>query len=277
MPYLNEDKNKLASAEKVGAAFAKAAGADSIKALRELPADKIVEVFNNNAEGRKFRTQPCVDGWVLPDEIRNIFAQRKHNDVPVIVGSNANEMTTLTVPDTVPKTMEEYRKRMTMRFGEMIKDLDAAYPVNSDADIAPAYLGALRDGLFTLNMRTWARMTANGKSKAYLYCFSHVPPNPRSKYLGAYHASEIPYVFGNLNRQNPMLTETDQKLAETMMSYWVNFAKTGDPNGPGLPKWVAYDRESEPYMDFGDTVQIRNHLLKAQVDFIEQFQKRSLP
>lgn len=277
MPYLKEDKNKFASAEKVGAAFAKAAGADSIKALRELPAEKIVEVFTNDAEGKKFRTQPCVDGWVLPDEVRNIFAQRKHNDVPVIVGSNANEMTTLTVPDTVPKTMEEYRKRMTMRFGEMARDLDAVYPVSSDADVASAYLGALRDGLFTLNMRTWARMTANGKSKAYLYCFSHVPPNPRSKYLGAYHASEIAYVFGNLNWQNQMLTETDKTLSDMMMRYWVNFAKSGDPNGSGLAKWVAYDRESEPYMDFGDQVQIRNHLLKAQVDFIEQFQKRSLP
>jgi para-nitrobenzyl esterase len=126
-------------------------------------------------------------------------------------------------------------------------------------------------------MRSWARMTANGKAKAYLYCFSHVPPNPRSKYLGAYHASEIAYVFGNLNSQNPLLTETDRKLAEVMMSYWVNFAKSGDPNGPGLPKWVVYDQTSEPYMDFGDQVQMRNHLLKAQVDFIEQFQKRSLP
>jgi para-nitrobenzyl esterase len=277
MPYLKEDRNKLASAEKVGAAFAKAAGADSIKALRELPAEKIVEIFTNDSEGKKFRTQPCVDGWVLPDEIRNIFAKGKHNDVPVIVGSNANEMTTLTTPDSVPKTMEDYRKRVSMQYGEMIKEFDAAYPVNSDADIASAYLGALRDGLFTLNMRSWARMTANGKAKAYLYCFSHVPPNPRSKYLGAYHASEIAYVFGNLNSQNPLLTETDRKLAEVMMSYWVNFAKSGDPNGPGLPKWVVYDQTSEPYMDFGDQVQMRNHLLKAQVDFIEQFQKRSLP
>lgn len=276
MSYLQEDRNKLASAEKAGVAFAKAAGADSIKTLRELPVEKIVDVFNNDAEGKKFRTQPCVDGWVLPDEIRNIFARKMHNDVPVIVGSNANEMTTLTTPDSVPKTMEEYRKRVSMQYGEMISEFDAVYPVKTSADIAPAYLGALRDGLFTLNMRTWARMTANGRSKAYLYSFSHVPPNPRSKYLGAYHASEIPYVFNNLNRQNPLLTEADQKLAHTMVSYWVNFARTGDPNGAGLPKWASYNRESEPYMDFGDSVQVRNHLLKEQVDFIEQFQKRTL-
>src|SRR6266404_3557411 len=131
MPYLKEDRNKIASAEKVGVAFAKAAGADSIKALRELPAEKIVDVFNNDAEGKKFRTQPCVDGWVLPDEIRNIFARNTHNDVPVIVGSNANEMTPLTTPDSVPKTMEDYRKRVSMQYGEMIKEFDAVYPVKT--------------------------------------------------------------------------------------------------------------------------------------------------
>lgn len=274
MTHLNEDRDKLPSAEKVGAAFAKAAGADSIKALRQVPAEKIVDVFNNDPEGKKFRSQPNVDGWALPDEIRNIFAQKKHNDVPVIVGSNANEMTTLTAPDLVPKTMAEYRTRIQSQYGEATTEFDVVYPAKNEADIASAYLGNLRDVAFTLQMRTWARMTVNGRSKAYLYFFSHVPPNPRSKYLGAYHAGEIAYVFNNLNKTNPLLADVDQKLSDMMSSYWVNFATTGNPNGAGLPKWTPYDRESEPYLDFGDSVQIRNHLLKEQLDFIEQSQKR---
>ena len=277
MTFLKEDRDKLPSAEKIGAAFAKAAGADSIKALRAISAEKIIEVFNNDPEGRKFRSQPNVDGWALPDEIRNLFAKGKQNDVPVIVGSNANEMTSLTVPATVPKTMEDYRKRVESQYGAMIKEFDAAYPVKSEADITAAYLGSMRDSLFTLPMRTWARMTATGRSKAYLYFFSHVPPNPNSKYLGAYHAGEIAYVFNNLNRQNPAMQEADYKLAETMMSYWVNFATTGDPNGKGLPKWMPYNREVEPYLEFNDTVQLRNHLLKPQLDFMEQFQNRNRP
>ena len=274
MAYLKEDRARLSAAEKVGAAFAKAAGADSLKALRALSADKIIDVFNNDTEGKKFRSSPNVDGWVLPDEIRNIFAKGKQNDVPVIVGSNANEMTTLTVPATVPKTIEDYRKRIEPLYGEATRDFDALYPVKSDADVPAAYLGSLRDVTFTLPMRTWARMTATGHSKAYLYSFSHVAPNPNSKYLGAYHASEIAYVFNNLNPQNAMLQEVDHKLAETMSNYWVNFAKTGDPNGKGLPKWTPYSASDEPYMDFGDVVQVRNHLLKEQLDFLEQFQKR---
>ena len=274
MSYLKEDRARLTAAEKVGAAFAKAAGADSLKALRAVPAEKIIDVFNNDTEGRKFRTAPNVDGWVLPDEIRNIFAQGKQNDVPVIVGSNANEMTTLTVPATVPKTMEDYRKRIEPLYGEATRDFDALYPVKSDADVTAAYLGSLRDVTFTLPMRTWARMTATGRSKAYLYFFSHVPPNANSKYLGAYHAAEIAYVFNNLNPQNTMLGELDRKLSETMSTYWVNFAKTGDPNGKGLPKWTPYNEKDETYMDFGDVVQTRQHLLKSKLDFLEQFQRR---
>jgi para-nitrobenzyl esterase len=274
MTYLKEDRGDRVSAEKIGVAFAKAAGADSIKALRALPAEKIVEIFNNDPEGRKFRTQPNVDGWALPDEIRNIFAQGKQNDVPVIVGSNANEMTSLTVPAMIPKTMDDYRKRVDREYGAMIKEFDAVYPAPSEADIAAAYLGSMRDTVFTLPMRTWARMTATGRSKAYLYFFSHVPPNPNSKYLGAYHAGEIVYVFNNLNRQNTLLQEPDFKLAELMSDYWVNFATTGDPNGKGLPQWTPYNREAEPYMDFGDSVQLRNRLLKAQLDFIERSQNR---
>ncbi len=274
MTYLKQDRPSMPSAEKIGAAFAKAAGADSIKALRDVPAEKIVALFNEDPEGRKFRTSPNVNGWVLPDEIRNIFAQGKHNDVPVIVGSNADEMTTLTTPAILPKTIDDYRKRVATQYGEMIKEYDALYPVSSEADIKAAYLGSLRDVTFTLPMRTWARMTATGRSKAYLYFFSRVPPNPNSKYLGAYHAAEISYVFNNLNRQNALLQETDYKLSDVMMSYWVNFATTGDPNGKGLVGWKPYDQKSEPYMEFGDAVGLRNHLLKAQLDFQEQFQQR---
>jgi para-nitrobenzyl esterase len=208
---LKEGREGRPSAEKIGAAFAKAAGADSIKALRALPAEKIIEVFNNDPEGRKFRSQPNVDGWLLPDEIRTVFAQGKQNDVPVIVGSNANEMTTLTAPAILPKAMEEYRKRIESQYAEMVKEFDAAYPVKTEADIPAAVLGSMRDVTFTLPMRTWARQTATGRSKAWLYFFSHVPPNPNSKYLGAYHASEIVYVFDNLIRENTALQEADFK------------------------------------------------------------------
>ncbi|MBL8208319.1 MAG: carboxylesterase family protein, partial [Blastocatellia bacterium] len=274
MMALQGDKKNLPAAEKIGAAFGKAVGADSLAAMRALPAEKIVAVFNSDPEGSKFRSAANVDGWVFPDEIRGIFAKGKQNDVPVIVGSNANEMSTLTVPATIPKTMAEYRNRVTPQYGEALREFDAHYPVKSEADVRQVYLDSLRDVTFTLPMRTWARMTATGKSKAYLYWFSHVPPNPNSQYLGAYHAGEIAYVFHNLNPQNTLIQNADHQLAELMMGYWVNFATTGNPNGQGLPEWKAYEPKTEPYLEFATPVRLRNHLLKGQLDFLEQMQKR---
>jgi len=262
-PFLSDDRNGVMSAEKAGLAFARAAGVESLAALRAVPADTLVATAG-------FRTQETVDGWVIPDEVGAIFARKTHNNVPIIAGSNANEMTTLTVPASWPKTLEEYRTRVAAQYGDMVKDFDAVYPVTSDADIRDAWLGSQRDALFTLNMRTWARLTVAGGSKAYLYQFTHVTPNPNTQ-LGAYHASEIAYVFDN---PRPAWTDVDRRLADQMSSYWVNFATTGDPNGNGLPAWTAYDVTTEPYMDLGDNPQVRTHLLKAQLDFLERFQHR---
>ena len=154
----------------------------------------------------------------------------------------------------------------------MVKDYDAVYPVKSEADIAEALLGVGRDTTFTLEMRTWARLvTASGKP-AFLYQFTRVPPGPNPAW-GAYHAAEIQYAFNNV-ASRPWATDVDRRLADQMSTYWVNFATTGDPNGKGLPKWTPYDQKGEPYLELGDAVQTKTHLLKSQLDFLEAFQQR---
>ena len=257
----------LADAEQAGAALAKAADADSVQALRAVPAEKLLAI-------QTFRTGVNVDGYVLPEPVRSIFAARKQNDAPVLVGSNANEWTTLGNPAQFPKTLDEYRKRVESQYGSMVRDYDAVYPVKGDADIAEAMLAVGRDTTFTLEMRTWARMVTAAGHKAFLYQFTHVPPSPNAKTWGAYHAAEIPYVFGTLRNRDWPFTDADFTLSEQMAGYWTNFAKTGDPNGGTLKKWTPYDVTDEPYLDLGDSVQVKHHLLKAQLDFLEQMQNR---
>jgi len=259
---------RLADAEKGGAALATAVGADSLKALRAVPADKILAV-------QSFRSGANVDGWVLPEDVRSIFTRKQQSDVPVLIGSNANEWTTLSNPAQFPKTLDEFNTRMAAQFPGLAAELNAVYPVKTDADIASAMLGLGRDQTFTLEMRTWARMVSAGGRKAFLYQFTRVPPGPNPAW-GAYHASEIAYVFNNLSSR-PWATDADRRLADQMSSYWINFATAGDPNGKGLPTWTPYDAATEPYLDRGDAVQVRNHLLKAQLDFLEQAQQRRQP
>jgi para-nitrobenzyl esterase len=171
--------------------------------------------------------------------------------------------------------MDEYRRRVEAQYGAALKDYDAVYPVKTDADIAEAMLGEGRDQTFTLEMRTWARMATAAGRKAFLYQFTRVPPGPNPAW-GAYHAAEIQYAFDNV-RARPWAIDVDRRLADRMSSYWVNFATTGDPNGKGLPKWTPYDATAEPYIELGDEVRMKTHLLKAQLDFLELQQQRRQP
>jgi para-nitrobenzyl esterase len=257
----------LADAEKAGAALATSLDAGSLAALRAVPAEKLSAV-------QTFRTGVNVDGYVLPEDVRSLFASKKQNSVPVLVGSNANEWTTLSNPAQFPKTVEAYHKYLDAQFGDGARELDAAYPVKTDADIAEAMLALGRDRTFTLEMRTWARLVAASSKNAFLYQFAHVPPSPRAKEWGAYHASEISYVFGNLRGRGFTYTDVDHQLSGQMSQYWVNFATTGDPNGKSLPSWTAYEPTNESYLEFGDTVQLKQHLLKTQLDALERAQQQ---
>ena len=257
---------KLADAEKAGAALAGAVSADSLAALRAVPAEKLNAV-------QAFRTGVNVDGYVLPQDVRSIFAAKQQSNVPVLVGSNANEWTTLSNPAQFPKTVDAYHKYVEAQFGD-VNEIDGAYPVKSDADVKDAMLALGRDRTFTLEMRTWARLVTASGQNAYLYQFTHVPPSPRAAEWGAYHASEISYVFGNLRGRNFSYTDVDRQLSDQMSQYWVNFATTGDPNGKGLPTWTRYDEANEPYLALGDPVQMKQHLLKAQLDALERAQQQ---
>ena len=107
----------------------------------------------------------------------------------------------------------------------------------------------------------------NTNSKAYLYQFTRIPATALSRKAGAFHGVDLAYVFGNIKKEDGY-NETDFDLSNKIMSYWVNFAKTGDPNGPGLPEWPAYNSSSDINMEFSDTIHTNKNLFKNECDFI---------
>jgi para-nitrobenzyl esterase len=120
-------------------------------------------------------------------------------------------------------------------------------------------------------MRTWARAAVKtGHHPVYRYYFSHRPPGPQSDRLRAFHGCELAYVFGTFVWPFPW-EDADRKLSETISTYWVNFAKTGDPNGNGLVKWPAYDPATDQVIEFGDSISVRSQVNKAGLDFYDSY------
>lgn len=268
----------LADAEKAGEAVATALGAGAtqgtpqeiLKALRAKSAEDVLRAGDTPV------ANPDVDGWLLPQDIATIFAQGKQNDVPVIVGFNADEGTTL-APQGAALTAPVFIAGVRQRYKGLGDQFLKVYPASTDADAVSSFYSAYRDQTFGWEMRTWARAaTKTGHHPAYLYYFSHRPPGPQSARLRAFHACEIQYVFGNFTMPFPW-EDGDRKLGDVISSYWVNFAKTGDPNGEGLAKWPAYNASTDQALEFGDTVNVRAQVNKAGMDFFDGYYQSLAP
>ncbi len=257
-------ERSLREAETAGVAFARSLGADSLAALRARSAEELGDA------GRSL-TGANVDGWVLPQDVQTTFSQGKQNDVPTLVGSNADEGTIFT-RDT---TAEAFRDESRRRYGPDADAFLKLYPFTSDAEAESAAAASMRDFTFGWEMRTWARAARDtGHANVYLYFFSRVPPGPTAARVGAQHGAEIPYVFNWVNGRYATDTpweDVNRTLADLVSSYWVNFAATGDPNGSGLPAWPIYDARAERVMLFGDTVTAGSLPHGPALDFLDRY------
>ncbi len=259
---------KLAEAEAAGVKTAEALGAHSLADLRAKSAEEVLKAGRGGG--------PVIDGWFLPEDVADVFAAGKQNDVPILVGSNKDEGTFFLQPGTADQFLERARRR----FGDLTDTFLKLYPAGSDEEANASQLAAFRDELGWA-MRNWARLqTKTGKSKAYLYYFTHEPPvaqaSPRGgRGTGATHGAEAQYVFENLLGNRPW-TDLDRQLADTISSYWVNFATTGDPNGKGLPHWPAYDeKKSDRPLVLGDKIELGPEPNQSQLAFYQALYDRA--
>lgn len=255
-PRVELDRQSSAgmSATAAGIQLAEGLGADSLSDLRAMPARDLLD----GAAGQGFRTDGIVDGWVIPEQPYQMFSQGRQHKVPVLVGFNSEEGTTLGAASTLPDSAQAYETRLRSVYGDLADMILDVYPAD---DIRQSTLDNYRDGAFGWNMVTWANLTRNVDESAYLYFFTHRPPGPMAQELGAYHAAEIAYVFNNVDTLRHQASAMDHRLADIMSDYWVNFAHHGVPSAPGQPQWLPYSNADRHYLLLGTQVSAEKNLL----------------
>ena len=241
----------LANAERDGDKYAASLGAPSLKELRRLPAT----LLTGNAGGI---VHAVIEPYVLPLSPYESFASGQQNDVPLLIGSNAEEARAIV--DVSHVTAATFDSDLEHSVGQLPPALAAAYPRATDEEARQARLGLERDLRFGWDMWAWARLQAGtGKSPVFYYSFRQQPPFPAGSIYadwGASHFAELWYVFDHLDQSLWNWTWGDRQLAAKMSSYWVNFARSGDPNGPGLPSWDAFTNAESKVQYLADPITV---------------------
>lgn len=231
-----------------------ATDAGKIAELRAKDWQTLVETNTNPLEGGlvQMNWQPVIDGTIFPLSPEETFASGAFNQVPLMLGSNADEMS-LSVPATVTPLMVD--KLIALTVPQPLREqARTLYPSGTTEDEARnSYIQILTDSQFTATVRRTARaVTSRSAQPVWRYFFTHKQGGELGN-LGSYHGLELFYVF-NTWENSPFafgqyFTAADQAVQDATLRYWTNFARTGSPNGTGLPAWPAYTTTQECYLE----------------------------
>ncbi len=230
----------LAQATKDGDAFAVAAGAPSLDALRAMPAEALLATQG----AQRFRAEFIVDGQFLTEPPIDTYTAGRAARVPLLVGANSQEGSWTGILAGQPTTVENYRAGVAKLFTDA-DGLLALYPAKTDADVPVAATALASDAFLGASTWKWFDLHRRTRQPTYYYHFAHprpaaLPPltNPEIAPIGAVHSAEIEYALGNLDT-NPAYawTSDDRRISTVFQGYFAAFIKTGNPNASGLPTW----------------------------------------
>jgi len=269
-PELKRDYRGITNMEAVGLAVG-----PHVAELRTLSADALMEqsfaaskkLFGPGGTGRirlraatplddpngvKLAWTPFADGYVIPEQLAKLYADGRAMRIPVMAGTNANEGN-LFLTHYRPANAEALDAWIEEAFAPCGKAVLAQYAPPSGA--MPEQIHAAADRVLTDSLFLYGTFSVARATHGYLYRFTRVSPRAEKLGLGAYHASEIPYVFGHTLNAPDEYAETDRKLSDQMMTMWVHFARTGDPRLMMTSGWTRIGANGEvPYVEFGDSI-----------------------
>ena len=263
---LDQRRGLQLSLEAVGVEFAKANGIESsdgaLAALRQMPASK---VYGEWLELLR-KAQPVIDGTIVPDDVGKLFYSGKQHNVPYMAGGNSYE-------GSVAAALGAGNRLVMAALGADVEEARSIY--GKDLDDTMFALLNFGDATFLAPGRYAAAGMATVSAPAYHYYFGYVAESVRDSRPGANHGGEVPFVFKTLSVL-PMISDTDRAFADSVHRYWVSFARTGDPNHEGAPKWPAYETATDSSLVFGnDGIEARHHVLKERLDFhLRRFQRK---
>jgi para-nitrobenzyl esterase len=236
----------LADLEKTGVRWAESKGAHSLAQLRALPPDVLFKAAE--AGGPVLPTRPVADGWVLPAP----GVAPPPSEVPIVVGMVADDMGVSEAYSGPGQkfSVASYRDAAKKKYAEKAEEFLKLYPVTSDDAAAAMMRVAARDQA-RVSIDLWSANQVKLSGKVFTYFFDRAIPWPEHPEFGAFHTSEVPYVFGNLELTRHPFELIDQRVSDAVSSYWINFAASGDPNGKSLANWPVYMADTHKTMELG--------------------------